>query len=408
MMHVLSEIWEVAYSNRDKSRNAGFTVAWGIFILMLLTATGNGLQDGIKTLLSDFTVNSIDIYAGQVSISNSTVTKGDYIDFDETISTQIKRNFNEVKHLSPIVTVPDQKMFSDLNTTTRFSLLGVDEDYFKIKTSKLEYGRFFNFKDQGSYFVVIGNDIATTMFNNSNALGRILFLGNRGYKVIGVLKKDGFLSDTGRSVFMPLDIATSINKSNNFDNFVLSLNNRIDNVAYQKTLHTYLKKLKNVHYKDNTAFYLNNPAEILKTFNTIFKAINLFLWFIGISFLISGMLSIYNVMTIIVQDRTGEFGIRKSLGATPISIQKMVLFEALIITLVSGIVGIIAGYILIALINIYIGITSEDAFMILVVNPYIILAGIVLLIVAGCIAGIVPARKASHILPVEALRSLNN
>jgi putative ABC transport system permease protein len=114
-------------------------------------------------------------------------------------------------------------------------------------------------------------------------------------------------------------------------------------------------------------------------------------------------------MTVIVKDRIGEFGIRKALGATPFSIQKMVLVESLIITLVSGIIGLIVGFIVIYLINLYIKITGgNDEFLILDINIYIILSAILLLIISGCIAGIIPARKASKILPVEALRSLNN
>ncbi|WP_298951972.1 ABC transporter permease [uncultured Nonlabens sp.] len=404
----IKEIIQVAYSNFDKSKNSGITVAWGIFILILLTATGNGLQNGITKSLSQFTINSIDVYAGQISISSLGVTKGDYVDFNEVTTSQLKRNFNEIEYLSPVINVSGKQLSSDLNTTQRFTLYGVEHDYFKIKTLNLKHGRFYNYKDVNEHVIVVGHNIATSMFNNSNAVGRILIIDNRGYKVVGVLEEDNFMSNTGLHVFMPYEVAIALNENRNFDNFVLSMSQKTNTESFTKTLKTYLKKIKGIHSNDKTALYLDHPAAILETFNTVFKAINLFLWFIGISFLVSGMLSIYNVMTIIVTERTGEFGIRKSLGATPISIQKMVLYEALIITLLSGILGMILGYFVVLLINTYLSITSTNEFLELTISPYIVIFGILLLMISGSIAGIIPARKASNVLPVEALRALNN
>ena len=234
-------------------------------------------------------------------------------------------------------------------------------------------------------------------------------MNNAGYKIIGVLAKDNIFNSSGYDVFIPYENALSINSTIKFDELILSLNNNADTNEFEKTLRVYLSNKKGINPKDKTAFYFNNIENTLKSFSTLFNAINLFLWFIGVSFLVSGMLSIFNIMTVIVKDRIGEFGIRKALGASPISIQTMVLVESLLITLIFGIIGLIIGFLIIYLVNEYIRISGgNDEFLILDINIYIVVFAITLLIISGCIAGIIPARKASKILPVQALKELNN
>jgi len=408
-MFQLTEIFNSIYKNRNKSIIAGITVAWGVILLILLVGTGKGLQNGVKKLFSDFTIKTLEVYAGEASISDVNVTKGDFISFTPLELKLIQANFNSVTHISPVVHVKAVEIKSERRSTRRFSLQGVDADYFKIKTLTMLKGRVFNSRDQHRNVVVIGYDIAKKLFNNSNCVGKLIFIKNIGYKIIGVIGKGNMFSSTGLLVYMPYDNALNQNANLHFDEFILSLEERTDTEEFQKTLKAYLSKKKGLNPNDKTVLFFNNIESTLRSFNTLFNAISLFLWFIGLSFLVSGMLGIFNIMTVIVRDRIGEFGIRKAVGASPKSIQMMVLMESLIITLVFGILGLIIGFALIYMINLYISINGgNSSFMILDINIYIILAAIVLLIISGCIAGIIPARKASKTLPVEALKSLNN
>lgn len=403
------EILSAISKNKDKSIIAGITVAWGIMLLILLVGTGQGLQNGVKKIFADYTVKTIEVFSGEASMSDINVTKGELITFDMLDINNIAANFDNVENISPVINVQLPNISSERKSINHFSLKGINENYFKIKTLKLDKGRTFNSRDANRKVIVLGYDVAKNLFNNVNSVGRLVFINNVGYKIIGVTEKDNLFNNSGYNSYISYENALNITSKTKFGEFILSLKTEVNTEEFQKTLKVYLSNKKGINPKDKTAFFFNNIENTLKSFNTLFSAINLFLWFIGISFLISGMLSIFNIMTVIVKDRIGEFGVRKALGATPYSIQMMVLVESLIITLVSGIIGLIVGFILIYLVNLYIQITGgNNEFLILDINIYIILLAILLLIISGCIAGIIPARKASKVLPVEALRELNN
>jgi len=403
------EILSAIYKNKNKSIIAGITVAWGIMLLIVLVGTGKGLQNGVKKIFADYTIKTIEVFSGEASISDINVNKGDVISFNMLDIKNISTNFDDIENISPVVDVQLPNISSERKSINHFSLKGINESYFKIKTLKLNKGRTFNSRDVNRKVIVLGYDIAKNLFNNVNSVGRIVFLNNIGYKIIGVIEKDNLFNNSGFNAYIPYENALNITSKTKFDEFVLSLKTKVNTEEFQKTLKVYLSNKKGINPQDKTAFFFNNIENTLKSFNTLFNAINLFLWFIGVSFLVSGMLSIFNIMTVIVKDRIGEFGIRKALGATPFSIQIMVLVESLIITLVSGIIGLIIGFILIYLINLYIKIAGgNNEFLILDINIYIILSAIILLIISGCVAGIIPARKASKVLPIEALRELNN
>jgi putative ABC transport system permease protein len=408
-MFQLPEILNSIYKNRKKSIIAGITVAWGVTLLILLVGTGQGLQNGVKKLFSDYAIKTIEVFAGEAAISDISVTKGDFISFDILDIKIIKNSFKEIENISPVVNVKMSKIESTRKRITRFYLLGVSENYFKIKTLKIKKGRFFNDNDKKRKVIIIGYDIAKNLFNNINCEGKIIFIKNIGYQIIGVTDKGNLFNNSGLNVYIPFERALNYNASANFDELILSLKDGINTEEFQKTLKGYLSRRKGLNPNDKTVLFFNNIESTLKSFNVLFKAINLFLWFVGLSFLISGMLGIFNIMTVIVRDRIGEFGIRKAVGASPSSIQMMVLVESLIITLVFGIVGLIIGFILIYLINLYMLISGGNSnFVVLEINIYIIILALILLILSGCIAGVIPARKASKTLPVEALRELNN
>ncbi len=408
MLHT-PEVLSVIYKNKDKSVIAGITVAWGIMLFIILVGTGQGLQNGIKKLFSDYTVKTIEVFSGEASISDINVTKGDLIKFTMLDIKSSALHFHEIQNISPVVNVNVPKISSERKGVNHFSLKGVNESYFKIKTLKFNTGRTFNGRDMDRKVVILGYKIAKNLFNNVNCVGRLVFIKNVGYKIIGVTEKDNLFNNSDYNAYIPYENALNITSKAEFNEFILSLKNSVITEDFQKAIKVYLSNKKGISPKDKTAFFFNDIENTLKSFNTLFNAINLFLWFIGISFLISGMLSISNIMTVVVKDRTGEFGIRKAIGATPNSIQSMVLIESLLITLVSGIIGLTLGFVIIYLVNIYIKISGgNDQFLILDTNFYVIISAILLLIISGCVAGIIPARKASKVLPVEALKELNN
>ena len=144
----IPELLSAIYKNRDKSIIAGITVAWGVMLLILLVGTGKGLQNGVKKLFSSYTIKTIEVFSGEASISDMSVTKGDLIYFNIIDINNISTNFDYVDNISPVVNVQIPKIYSERKSINRFSLLGVNENYFNIKTLKLNKGRFFNVKDK--------------------------------------------------------------------------------------------------------------------------------------------------------------------------------------------------------------------------------------------------------------------
>jgi len=408
-LFLLKEILESIKNHKSKSFIAGVTVSWGLILLILLVGTGQGLEKGIAKLFSDYTIKTVEVYGNEASISDLSVSKGDLITFNNQDIYTITKSFDEIEHISPILRINVDKVASYKKQLRRFSLVGVNDEYFKIKTLTLKNGRFFNHSDSDNKVIVIGEKIAESLFNNAKCIGQLIFIKGIGYTVIGVVAKGNLFSNDSSSIFMPYNIASAFIGAVGFNDFILSVTSQTDITEFKKMLNAYLAIQKGFNSKDKQAIIFDSVEESLKTFNTLFKSINIFLWFVSISFLVSGMLSIFNVMTIIVKDRTGEFGIRKALGATPISIQKMVLLEALIITIISGVLGLLIGYLIIIMTNLYININSNhEPFLTIEINFPIVFGALLLLILTGCIAGIVPARKASNIMPVEALRQLGN
>jgi len=408
-LFLLKEILESIKRHKSKSFIAGITVAWGLIMLILLVGTGQGLQRGVKKLFSDYTIKAIEVYGGEASMSGVSESKGDMLTFNNQDIYAISKTFKALENISPILPLKVKTITSYAKETKRFSIFGVNKNYFKIKTLKLKEGRFFDLYDSDKKVIVIGKKIAEDLFNNTRCLGQIIFINNIGYTIIGILAKGNLFSDYSNSIYMPFNEASNYMNATSFDEFILSLSSQSNITEFKKMLKVYLSNKKGFNIHDKQVIIFNSVEEELKTFNKLFKSINVFLWFISISFLVSGMLGIFNMMTVLVKDRIGEIGIRKAIGATPESIQKMVLFEAVFITLFSGILGLIIGYLIIVLANLYILASSESApFLTLYVNLPIILGALILLVISGSIAGIIPARKASNILPVEALRELNN
>lgn len=409
-MNKINEFFDFAFlaKNKKKVFIAGISVSYGILMLILLAGTGRGLQSVVKNIFSDYSTKTIEVYAGEASISDFGISKGSSITFTSKDIEIIKNRFSEIDNISPITYVELPFIETNKKRTKRFEILGVESDYFKIKTPKIVKGRLFNSGDTSKNHIVIGEEIAYRLFDTSKCIGEVIFIGAVGFKIIGVITDRGLLENSRLNIYIPFGSALSINGSLDFDEFILKVNKNQNIAEFQKILRFYIFHYRGFNPSDKSAIFLDNFERLEKDFLVIIKSVNFFLWFIGVSFLFSGMLSIFNIMTVIVNDRFEEFGIRKALGATPNSIKNMVLIETLFITIISGGLGLMVGYFTIFLMNTYISFYENlKSFLVLELNFSIVLVSLILLILAGCIAGMIPARRAANILPVDALNKLN-
>lgn len=290
----------------------------------------------------------------------------------------------------------------------------MEPDFAEIDNVVVEAGngRFINEVDmqQARKVIVIHKKTAKGLFREEAALGKYLVVDGVAYQVIGIY--EGEDRDQLPDVYVPLSTAQRIyNPAEGYRNInfmVEGLSTTEENEAFDTELRAKLGQKHTFDIQDRQAVWVWNKLKNYMQTMGIFKGINLFVWIIGIGTLIAGIVGISNIMLITVKERTKEFGIRKALGATPFSILKLIILEALLITGFFGYIGMVAGVGLTELVNNVMADAGSTEEMSIFRNPTvdlpIVISATVVLIVAGILAGYFPARKAVHIKPIEALR----
>ncbi|HRX12447.1 MAG TPA: FtsX-like permease family protein, partial [Draconibacterium sp.] len=285
----------------------------------------------------------------------------------------------------------------------------------------IEEGRFINHIDvmQNRKVVVIGADMKNALFKDSTAIGEYVNVNNVPFKVVGVCTEPG--STRNRNAYMPLSTAQMIfNGSNRLHNLALTINAETldESQAIEQQVRNVLGRQYKFDPKDEGAIGLYNKLENYIQTMRIFQAIKIFIWIIGIGTLIAGIVGVSNIMLIVVKERTKEIGIRKAIGASPSSVIGLILLEAIMITTVAGYIGLVMGTGLMEMINYFMvqsaeaanaaaangGRQGESVFLNPTVDFNIAVSATLLLIVAGAIAGYIPAKRAASIKPIEALR----
>jgi len=395
-----------------KLRNilTGFGVAWGIFILILLLGAGQGLQDGMGKLFSSYAQNSIWIYGGQTSITQKNRKAGERINFNIQLVENISKQFYQIKKISPEINFYGNSNVSYNSKTQSGSIRGIGADYFSIKLLKIEKGRHFNefdFKKQRPV-CIIGNNMAKIFEIKSNNLGDFVNISGNWIKIIGVLE-DGGMASYGEqdAVYIPLPaFQNSFGANKEFYKIALLLHDNIDGLIFGDILRKFLARKLSFSEEDMGAVYIRNQNEEVKNFNMVFTGVKIFLWFVGISMLLTGIIGVGNIMLVIVKERTKEIGIRKAIGARSKSILLMIVTESIMITTSAGVIGMTLGIIVIKIADITMAkLASSEGYLIdsFSVNMPVIFGALILLIVSGALAGLVPAKKASKVMPVKAL-----
>lgn len=404
------EIFQSLKHHKLRNVLTGFGVAWGILILILLLGAGQGLQDGISKVFNSYAQNSVWIYGGSTTITKKNRKAGERILFNLQLVENISKQFHQIKSISPEINFNGSSTVSYNNKTQSGSIKGIGSDYFSIKLLKIEKGRHFNlldFKKQRPV-CIIGNNMAKVFKIKSNNLGDFINISGNWIKIIGVLA-DGGITSYGEqnAVYIPLPaFKNSFGADKEFYKIGLLLHENIDGLIFGDILIEFLARKLNFSTDDMGAIYIRNQNEEIKNFNLVFTGIKMFLWFVGISMLLTGIIGVGNIMLVIVKERTKEIGIRKAIGARSRSILFMIVTESVLITTSAGVIGMVLGIIIVKIADIIMANLAKtngypiDSFS---VNIPVIIGALILLIVSGALAGLVPARKASKVMPVKAL-----
>lgn len=393
--------------NRLRTFLTGFSVAWGIFMLIILLGSGNGLENGVKKAFEGDATNTLWINPGQTSTAYKGLKAGRVIQFTNEDYDLISREIPNIYKISGRVNVWQNNTISYNKEYGNFDIIACHPDYGYYETIDITGGRFINEEDIRDFrkSVVIGKPVRDALFKDEDPIGKYIQVSGVPFKVAGVFSDVGGDRDMQR-VYIPLSTAQR----------VFNLGNRIFNVSVvtkdvtveesremaEDVRQTLAQKHK-FDPEDQRAVFVWNNLEEYKKLMTLFASIRMFIWIIGIGTIIAGVVGVSNIMMIVVKERTQEIGIRKAMGATPWSIVSLVLMESILITAFAGYVGLVMGVGLLELISPAFN-NSDTFFKNPEVDIFIALGATIVMVVSGMLAGFVPARKAAAIQPIEALR----
>lgn len=401
------EIFATIKKNRLRTVLTGFSVAWGIFMLIILLGTGNGLGNGVKFQFSRDAVNSVWFNNGRTSIAFEGIQHGRDIRLNNEDYNAIKLNNKEIEYLTPRLQLWDVEQFNYKNKFGSFSTKGCNYDMIFAEKIEVVNGRFINELDikETRKICVIGNQVVDELFLNENPIDKILNINNIPFKVVGTFKDAGGPNDNRRA-YIPISTSQKVfGNENKLDQIIFTLPESEMEKSVKISADVYNLLAQRHHFDPNdkkAVFVWNNLIEFKRIMGLI-QGIQLFVWIIGIGTLIAGIVGVSNIMMIVVKERTKEIGIRKALGATPFSIVSLIIQESIFITAISGYIGMMLGIGLLELAQKYM--PNSDYFRNPGVSISVVLIALFVLILAGFLAGLIPARNAAKIQPIEALRA---
>jgi len=400
------EIFETIRKNKLRTALSGFTVALGIFIFVILSGFGNGLQNTFKEFFVDDATNVLRIFPGRTSKPYKGFKAKRRIELENSDIEAIKINFPLfLEYITPRISRGTSVKYN--NKSDNYTTRAVAPSHQAAEKTIIMKGRFINEADikNKTKYAVIGRKVATDLFGNEDPMGKYLDMGKIAFKVIGVFQDAG--GDNEESfIYIPYTTRQLIEKANDkVDQIIIAYKPSIGHsgaISLEKKLRLFLKKKKSIDPTDQSGIFIRNVADELKRNEDFAGVLEAIVIFVAIGTLIAGIIGISNIMVFVVKERTKELGIRKALGASPKSVIAMILQESVFITLISGYFGLASGMVLLK----NIGIALEEDYFIK--NPYVDLSTAMIstfiLIVFGAIAGYIPAKRAARIKPIIALR----
>ncbi|MCK4679408.1 MAG: ABC transporter permease [Bacteroidales bacterium] len=400
------EIFNTISKNKLRTFLTGFSVAWGIFMLIILLGSGNGLENGVQEEFKGDAVNSIWVNSGQTSKPYKGLKPGRRIQFTNQDYEAIKK-VNYKEHISSRFTIWENTTISYNNDHATYDIFACHPDYGYLESLEVIKGRFLNDIDVDEFrkSVVIGEIVEKELFKGEQAINKYIKVAGIPFKVVGVFTDPGSERDMTR-VYIPISTAQRIfNRGNKVNQISLTLGDATvaqSNITVDEIREDLAQRHK-FDPEDLRAIFIWNALENYKKFLNLFAGIRLFIWVIGVGTLIAGVVGVSNIMVVVVKERKKEIGIRKSMGATPNSIIGMILRESILITAFAGYLGLVMGVGLLELVSPLFN-ESRNFFKNPEVDLMVALSATLILIAAGTIAGFIPARKAASIKPVIALR----
>ena len=401
---IWQEIFHSIRNNKLRTFLTGFSVGWGIFILVMLLGSVNGMQNGFYNQFNDDATNSIFIRSGITSKAYAGFEAERRIQFTNDDITYIKKSF--AKDFEEISARFYRQVSARYKSETgSYSLQAVHPDHQIIEKTIITKGRYLNTSDivSNAKVAVIGRKIYEDLFENEDPLGKFIEFNGLPFRVIGVFTDEGD-DNAERIIYAPVTTYQRIyGNTDNIDQILLTYNPTYDltkALEFSNRLESIMKRRHKVAPNDQSAIGVWNYAEAFSDISQFTGGLNFMSIVVGLLILIAGIVGIGNIMVFIIKERTKEIGVRKALGAKPGQIIKLVLLESVFITSLSGFIGLLFATGILALIG---PLMDFPAFSNPSVSFSTTLTATIILVVSGLIAGLIPAMKAANIKPIVAL-----
>lgn len=415
---LLSEVWSTSKRNKLRTSLTGFAVAWGIFMLIFLLGAGNGLINAQLQQSTRFLANSMRVFPGETSKAYKGLKEGRSItlnDRDILISNQTYGQYvddvgGRLEQYNVNINYGDNYVASQ-------SLVGVAPTHPKIDKTELIAGRFINeidMKDQRKNVVLSRSQAKELCKDYRSLVGKNVKISNLNFQVVGIYKDDESRNNT--EAFIAYSTIKTIyakgDDAGSLEFTIKNLKTREDNKQFEKNYRASINNNHQAAPDDERTIWLWNRYMDNIQMNQGIAIMQTALWIVGLFTLLSGIVGVSNIMLITVKERTREFGVRKAIGAKPWSILKLIITESIIITSFFGYIGMVCGVAANEIMDATIGHTTIDTGLFkaaMFVNPTVgigtCIGATITIVIAGTIAGLIPAIKAARIRPIEALRA---
>lgn len=419
MRDIFIEILTTIKHNRLRTALTGFSVAWGIFILIVLLGAGNGLINATMGNSSRYLSTSMVVSGGATSKAYDGLGEGRDVQLNDKDFNITSEGFpNNVETVGAELSQQGETLVNGSDYTTGINLSGIYPNDVEINKRTMICGRFINELDlkERRKSIVISSDMAKELLPQSplSLNGQIIRTTTLAFRVVGIYESQK--NSMGNDAFIPFTTFRAIyNKGDKTGNIVFSfcnLNSEAENEAFESDYRARINRQHRAAPDDENAIWIWNRFTQALSMNTATGLLRTALWVIGILTLISGIVGVSNIMLITVRERTHEFGIRKAIGAKPWSILRLIIIESIVITTFFGYIGMVLGIAANLYMDATIGQETIDNGLFAIqmfTNPTVgidvCVKATLLMIVAGTLAGMVPARKAAKIRPIEALRA---
>lgn len=410
------EIYHVLKKNRLRTMLTAFGVFWGIFMLVIMLGSGNGLQNGVTQNFGDMATNSVFVWAQQTTMPYKGFDRGRRYNFTNSDVEAIRQSVPEIRYLAPRLQAGGYRQTNQVIRglkTGIFNIMGDYPDFNRIDPLNMTAGRFVNdldIKDKRKV-AVVGTRVVDFLFEKDEIpLGQYIQVNGVYFQVVGVFtsKRTGEQAEQeNQNIYLPF---TTLQQTYNYGDavgfFAITSRSDVPVAVVEEKAISLLKKRHSVAPADDAAVGHFNLQKEYDQMQGLFFGIRLLVWIVGTGTLLAGVIGVSNIMLVVVRERTREIGIMRAIGASPGKVIGQIIMEAVVLTTFAGYFGLAAGVGLLEMIDSLLGsgTSATEMFLHPGIDFSVAVTALAILVASGVVAGVIPARRAVSIRPIDALR----